>query len=77
MYIYVETLLDEGKSIILLLDPIDTTTTIKARIQYQEGIVSKIFASNINLILKNLFELNFLIKLYCLYCVFLNKFLKL
>ena len=77
MYIYVETLLDEGKSIILLVDPIDTNATIKARIQYQEGIVSKIFASNINLILKNLFELNFLIKLYCLYCVFLNKFLKL
>ena len=67
MYIYVETLLDEGKSIILLVDPIDTNTTINTtRIQYQEGIVPKIFACNINLILKNLFELNFLIKLYCL-----------
>ena len=39
MYIFVETLLDEGRCIKIFVDPIDTSAIIKARIQYQEGTV--------------------------------------
>ena len=40
MNIYVKTLLEGGKCIKLLAEPIDTYATLKARIQYQEGIVA-------------------------------------
>ena len=40
MYINIDTLLDEGRIFKLLVDPTDTNSIIKARIQYKEGLVA-------------------------------------